>query len=66
MPQDSDFSRNPDYHAARAAEEQQLADGAADANARASHLEMADRHAKLAETAAPKPQQAAAEQPSAG
>ena len=39
---------NPAYYAARAVEERRLAMAAADPNARAVHLEMAEKYAQLA------------------
>lgn len=56
MSQNSDLSRNPDYHAARADEERQIAESSADPNTRAIHADMAERHAALAEEKEPKPQ----------
>lgn len=48
MPKNPDLVRTPDYFAARAAEERDLAQRAADEKSRAAHLEMADRYAELA------------------
>jgi hypothetical protein len=44
MSQDQDLPRNPDYYAARAAEERGLAKAAKDPAVRSVHLEMADRY----------------------
>ena len=52
MSQDSNLTRAPGYHAARAEEERKLADSTDDANARAAHLEMAEKYARLAEAEA--------------
>jgi hypothetical protein len=52
MSQNSNLVRDPDYHAARAAEERELAEAAADSNARAIHLQLAEEHSRLAEAAA--------------
>lgn len=52
MSQDSNLTRAPGYHAARAEEERKLADSTDDANARAAHLEMAVKYASLAEAEA--------------
>jgi hypothetical protein len=61
MSQDPNLTRAPGYHGARAEEERQLAKSTDDANARAAHEEMAEKHANLAESEAErvkeKPQQ---------
>lgn len=49
MSQKPDLIRNSHYNAARAEEERQLAESTDDANARAAHLEMAEKYASLAE-----------------
>ena len=49
MSQNPAFTRNSHYNAARAQEERQLAEATDDANARAAHLEMAEKYARLAE-----------------
>ncbi len=41
---------NPDYYEARAVEERRLAMAAKDSNARAAHLEMAEKYAQLAKS----------------
>jgi len=50
--QDSNLTRAPGYHAARAEEERKLAEATDDANARAAHLEMSVKYASLAEAEA--------------
>lgn len=50
MSQIADLSRSPDYYAARADEERRLAKSTTDLNARAIHMEMAERYAALART----------------
>jgi hypothetical protein len=56
MSQDPELSRNPDYFAARAVEERRRAMAASDSNARAAHLELAEKYEELAKQAGGGPQ----------
>ena len=62
MSRDSNLTRNPDYHAARAIEERRLAMAAKDPNVRAIHLEMAEKYDRLAKDGGPEPRQVIGDQ----
>lgn len=47
MSQNPDLTRSPDYFAARASEERELASTATDPRSRQIHLELAERYEKL-------------------
>lgn len=50
MSRDPNLSRNSDYYTARAVEERRLAMAAKNPNARAAHLELAQKYAELAQS----------------
>ncbi len=66
MSHHSNYSRSPDYYAARAIEERRLAMAAKDPKVRAIHLELADSYAERASLGEVEHPQALGEQQGAG
>ena len=66
MLSDPKLSQNSDCYAARAIEERRLAMAAKDPNARAAHLELAEKYGVLAQSGAPEPPQVIGEHQQAG